>query len=79
LSAFSSLKIPIGTNAVPNYQDGSFKLNFPLKNNANFSLFGIGGTSNINIKISDQLKEGVTDLYGQNDRDQNFSSNKDSI
>ena len=75
LSAFSSLKIPIGTNAVPNYQDGSFKLNFPLKNNAILSLFGIGGTSNINIKISDQLKEGVTDLYGQNDRDQNFSSN----
>ena len=75
LSAFSSLKIPIGTNAVPNYQDGSFKLNFPLKNNANFSLFGIGGTSNININISEQLKEGVTDLYGQNDRDQQFSSN----
>lgn len=75
LSAFSKLKIPIGTNAVPNYQDGSFKLNFPLKNNANFSLFGIGGVSNINIKISDQLKEGITDLYGQNDRDQKFSSN----
>ena len=75
LSAFSKLKIPIGTNAVPNYQDGSFKLNFPLKNNANFSLFGIGGVSNIKINISDQLKEGVTDLYGQNDRDQKFSSN----
>ncbi|MFM2299018.1 MAG: hypothetical protein RIR98_626, partial [Bacteroidota bacterium] len=33
LAMFSKLNIPLGTDAVPNYQDYSFKLNFPLKNN----------------------------------------------
>lgn len=74
LSLFSKLKIPIGTDATPNYQDASFKLNFPMKNNDNFSVFGIGGTSNIDIKISDQKKP-AENLYGDNDRDQYFGSN----
>ncbi len=74
LSLFSKLKIPIGTDAVPNYQDASFKLNFPLKSNGNFSVFGIGGNSNIDIKISDQKSPGEN-LYGDNDRDQYFASN----
>lgn len=73
LAMFSALKIPLGTDAVPSYQDISFKLNFPLKNNANLSFFGIGGTSKINIMISDQ-KESAQNLYGDNDRDQKFSS-----
>lgn len=73
LALFSALKIPIGTDAVPHYQDASFKLNFPMKHDASLSFFGIGGVSNINILISDQ-KESSTNLYGDNDRDQKFGS-----
>ncbi len=74
LAMFSKLNIPLGTDAVPNYQDYSFKLNFPLKNNkGNLSFFGIGGWSNIDINISNQ-KESSTELYGDNDRDQLFAS-----
>lgn len=73
LAMFSALKIPIGTDAVPNYQDLSFKLNFPMGKKANLSFFGIGGTSQINILISQQ-KESTRNLYGDNDRDQKFGS-----
>lgn len=73
LALFSAFNIKIGTDAVPQYQDASFKLYFPLKNNANLSFFGIGGTSKINILISDQ-KESSGNLYGDNDRDQKFGS-----
>ena len=69
---FSALGINIGTDAVPQYQDASFKINFPNKKGS-FSFWGIGGTSNINIKISDQ-KEPSVDLYGENDRDQFFQT-----
>ncbi|NBX64378.1 MAG: carboxypeptidase regulatory-like domain-containing protein [Bacteroidetes bacterium] len=41
LAMFDKLNIPLGTDAVPNYQDYSFKFNFPLKNNkGNLSFFG---------------------------------------
>ncbi len=73
LALFSALKIPIGTDAVPSYQDASFKLNFPIRGHGNLSFFGIGGGSHINILISDQKKSG-TNIYGDNDRDQYFSS-----
>ncbi len=73
LALFSALKIDIGTNAVPKYQDGSFKLTFPMKNNAVFSLWGLGGYSTIDILISEQDPE-ERNLYGENDRDQYFTS-----
>jgi hypothetical protein len=73
LAMFEKMNIKIGTDAVPRYQDASFKLNFPLKNNANLSFFGIGGSSNIDILISDQ-KESSDELYGDDDRDQRFGS-----
>jgi hypothetical protein len=38
-----------GLVGTPQYQDGSFKLNFPLKNGANVSVFGLGGRSYIDI------------------------------
>ena len=37
---------------LPNYQDLSFKLNYPLKK-GNFSVFGFGGTSRITGTIDD--------------------------
>ena len=36
----------------PNYQDLSFKLNFPLEK-GNFSIFGLGGTSRISASMDD--------------------------
>ena len=73
LTLFSALGINIGTDAVPRYQDGSFKLNFPLANNAMISFFGLGGKSDIDILISEQT-EPSTDLYAENDRDQIFGT-----
>ena len=73
LALFSALGIEIGTDAVPHYQDGSFRLNFPMKGNTNFSVFGVGGMSKVAILISEQTKP-IRNIYGENDRDQYFAS-----
>lgn len=74
VSLFSVLGINIGTSAVPKYQDASFKLNFPLKKGGNIAFFGVGGFSDIDILISSQKDTSQVDLYGQNDRDQYFTT-----
>ncbi|WP_066756996.1 TonB-dependent receptor [Crocinitomix algicola] len=48
LGLFKVMGINFGSTAVPNYQDASFKLNFPSKKGLT-SVFGIGGLSTINI------------------------------
>lgn len=73
LSIFHALGIDIGTNAVPKYQDASFKLNFPMKNNSNLSFFGIGGTSSVDILVSTQEIPG-REIYGETDKDQYFAT-----
>lgn len=73
LKIFEALNISIGTDAVPNYQDGSFKFNFTGKKGSNFSLFGVGGKSNIDILVS-TYTEPSEDLYGDRDRDQYFGT-----
>ena len=72
LKLFESLKVKIGTSAVPSYQDAAFKLNFPTKNGG-LSIFGIGGVSNIAILVSDK-KQQEEEIYGDKDRDQYFGS-----
>ena len=65
LALFETLNIKIGTDAVPQYQDASFKLNFPLGTKGNLSFFGIGGSSKINILISDKKEssgEGIPSI-----------------
>ena len=74
LQLFSSLGIDIGTNAVPHYQDGAFRLFFPGKKNSSFSLWGIGGKSAVDILISDQKTPDERNIYGENDRDQYFKT-----
>lgn len=74
LKLFEGLNIKIGTSSVPNYQDASFKLNFPIGKKANFSLFGMGGLSKIDLIVSN-LTEQPKELYGESDRDQYFTSN----
>lgn len=73
-AAFQAINFRLGTDAVPNYQDASFKLSFPNKKNGVFSVWGIGGLSNIEIKFSDDTIP-TNDLYGENDRDQYFTTN----
>ncbi|WP_138991511.1 TonB-dependent receptor [Larkinella sp. C7] len=70
---FNKTGIDIGTQAVPTYQDASFRFNFPLKNNARLAFWGFGGTSTIDVLISEQ-KVSDRNIYGQNDRDQYYTS-----
>jgi len=73
LALFSAAHINIGTNAVPHYQDGSFKLNFPLKHGGNLSFFGLGGMSDIDIVVSNYTSP-AQDLYGVSNENQLFGS-----
>ncbi|MGB0932716.1 MAG: carboxypeptidase-like regulatory domain-containing protein [Lishizhenia sp.] len=73
LDIFKSLGIGIGTDAVPRYGDAAFKFNFPLKKGGSLSVFGMGGASAIEIKISDQT-EFSEEVYGEGDRDQYFGT-----
>lgn len=73
-AVFQSLGVDLGTDAIPRFQDMTFKLNFPLKKGGNLSVFGIGGMSNIDIMISEQKDTTELDKFGQNDRDQHFGT-----
>ncbi|MBL7936645.1 MAG: carboxypeptidase-like regulatory domain-containing protein, partial [Bacteroidia bacterium] len=73
LKLLSGLNIKLGTSAVPQYQDGAFRFNFPTKKAGIFSLSGIGGLSTIKIILSTQT-ERPKELYGDLNRDQYFSS-----
>lgn len=75
LGLFDFLGIRIGTDAVPKYYDGAFRLQFPLKHNAKLTVWGIGGASNIDILPSEDERPDTTgQLFGVEDRDQHFSS-----
>lgn len=73
LNLFEKLGVQIGTSAVPNYQDLTFKINLPTRQLGTFSVFGIGGTSAIDIVVS-KNKDLQEDLYADKDRDQYFRS-----
>lgn len=73
LKLLSGLNIKLGTSAVPQYQDGAFRFNFPTKKSGVFSLSGIGGLSTIKIILSTQT-ERPKELYGDLNRDQYFAS-----
>ncbi len=66
LGAATALGLDIGTNAVPNYQDLSFKFNFGRTPLGQFTLFGIGGTSDIEF-LHDETDD--QDLFAQQDED----------
>jgi hypothetical protein len=62
----TQLGLPIGTNAAPNYQDISFKFDFPSGRSGKFTLFGIGGLSDIDF-LNDEVDE--DDLFSAPDED----------
>lgn len=72
LQLFELMGISFGTAALPRYQDGSFKLNFPWKRGLT-KVFGVGGLSNINILSSDTESE--NDIWGNQGNDIYFTSN----
>lgn len=55
-----------GTTATPNYQDISFKLDFGNTKAGKFSIFGVGGLSDINF-IGEEIDS--TDLFSAQDED----------
>ncbi|GAB3960706.1 carboxypeptidase-like regulatory domain-containing protein [Spirosoma harenae] len=73
LGLFNKIGLDIGTQAVPSYQDGFFRLNFPTKNGGSIALWALGGTSTVDILISQQ-KADDRNIFGQNDRDQYYTS-----
>lgn len=62
----SEMGLDVGTNAIPNYQDVAFKLDFGNSKAGKFILFGIGGRSDIDF-LHDELDEG--DLFAASDED----------
>lgn len=76
LQLFGFLGVNIGTDAIPQYQDGAFRINLPLKNGANLAFWGMGGKSRVDLIFStEEAPNEDGNLYGESDRDQYFSSN----
>lgn len=67
LSLLNNLNIQVSENALPNYQDISFKLNFPTKKAGTFSLWGIGGLSDVDEKYLPDSTESEKFKYGYSD------------
>jgi hypothetical protein len=72
LEGLVKLGVDIGTEAIPKYEDAQLKLNFPLKNGDNLSVFGIGGYSQIDFITSTRLKPEARDIYASKDQDEYF-------
>ncbi|MFK8046554.1 MAG: carboxypeptidase-like regulatory domain-containing protein [Crocinitomicaceae bacterium] len=73
LGVISALGIDLGVGAaVPQYQDLTFKMNFPTKKAGRFSLWGIGGVSYIEFEPSEELDS--TNLYSDASEQSRFDS-----
>jgi len=72
LVVFDALGINFGVSAVPQYQDLSFKINIPGIKLGKFTLFGVGGTSYIEVLNKNKKENDWT--FGYNDLDLRFGS-----
>ena len=71
LGVFNTLGIDLGTgSSIPEYQDLTFKINVPTKKAGIFSLFGVGGFSNIDFKIDTS----ETNLFADESWESKFTS-----
>lgn len=69
LALFNAAGISFGTGtAIPNYQDLSFKVDVPTKKAGRFSVFGLGGTSNIDL-LASKTEFDPNDLFTQGSDD----------
>lgn len=74
LAVFKALNIDFGTgDAVPQYQDITFKTDLATEKFGKFSFWGIGGLSYVALLESD--KKSGQDIYGYSARDTYFRSN----
>jgi hypothetical protein len=71
LAVFDAMGINFGTGtAVPEYQDVTFKFNFPTKKAGTFSLFGIAGNSSIDFIKSNLSEDEIEqDFYSNREED----------
>lgn len=70
LAVFQTLGIEFGTGSnTPLYQDINFKVSLPTKNNGKFSVFGLGGLSEIDLLGSEADLNSNADLYGSENMD----------
>lgn len=75
LAFFDVIGLDFGTgSAVPQYQDLSFKIDLPTKNAGRFSLFGLGGISNIDLLGSEEVTTDPNDAFGDINEDLRFES-----
>ncbi len=75
LGFLNALGVSFGTGtAVPDYQDYSYKLNFPIKK-GKISVFGIGGNSKIEMLNSEMDEDEENIYYGDGNDDIKNSSN----
>lgn len=58
--------IPVGTAAIPNYRDVSFKFDLPNSKIGKFSIFGIGASSNIDF-LGSEVED--NDLFAETGKD----------
>ena len=72
MAIFDALGINFGVSGIPKYQDLSFKINVPGTKLGRFSLFGVGGTSYIEVLNKDKKDNDWT--FGQNNLDLRFGS-----
>jgi hypothetical protein len=70
LGVFQSLGIEFGTgSSTPLYQDLNFKVSLPTRNGGKWSIFGLGGVSEIDLLGSEADLDGDADLYGSENID----------
>lgn len=76
LGLMSDMGIDFGTGtAIPNYQDLSFKINLPTKSAGKFTLFGLGGVSDIFFENSAiDTSDKKQDMYSNDYLDINSKS-----
>ncbi|MCF6366170.1 MAG: TonB-dependent receptor [Bacteroidales bacterium] len=72
LAIFDYLDIHFGVSGVPEFQDLSYKINFPTKKAGTFSFFGVGGISTIEVFYEDKKEDDWT--FGNNNLNFKFAS-----
>ena len=72
LSLMNKLGINFGASGTPTYQDLNMKLNFPIKQKGQFSIFCLGGKSD--IAIIDNGEDSAKWTFGRAGRDIHFGS-----
>jgi hypothetical protein len=73
LGIMSALGLDLGVGAaVPQYQDLTFKFNFPTKKAGRFNIWGIGGVSYIELLATEDIDS--TNLFSDNSENSRFDS-----